>query len=255
MRWLRLGQLTVSVLLAGALTACNYNDYYRKISGYNYASRDRDDPKMTRMRSYGSFSSNPHQHDNLYFEYSSDLSRRIAMLPGIYNALVFLTDRNAYVGIMTDWSAAGTLSRAGRRMREVENSGTMEGVYNVDNGSPKWDNRHIATPYNSYFTQKDPHDLSSKLRQTIGDEVRRLHPRVQEVHISANREFMNQLVEFGKESWAGRSLGPLTPDFNRLVQYMFGNGTQIPVPLYERLPGADSPGGSGPEPTNGGGTR
>jgi hypothetical protein len=247
----RLGRLALAAVLAVTLTGCNTHDYYRKISGYNYGSRDKDDPRLNRVRSYGSYSANPHQHDNQYFEYSSALSRRIGMLPGINTSLVFLTDRNAYVGIMTDWSAAGTQARGGRRLHEQENTGTMEGVYNVDNGSPQWDNRQVATPYNSYFTHKDDHDLSSKLRQTIGDEIRQAHPRVSEVHISANREYLNQLVEFAKVSWSGRPLSPLTPDFNRLVQYMFGMGKEIPLPLYERLPKADSPGGRGPEPSHG----
>ncbi|MBW5445475.1 hypothetical protein GE107_05290 [Cohnella sp. CFH 77786] len=252
MFWHRLCRLTaVSAVLIGCLSACNYTDYYKKQSGYNYGSRDRDDPKAMMIRSFGAYSADPRQHDNRYFEYSASLSRRIASLPGINTALVFLTDRNAYVGITTDWSGAGTDARGGRGRGDQINSGTMEGVYNVDNGSTQWDNRHAAPLYNSYFTHKDVSDLSSKLRQTVGDEIRRAHPRVSEVHISANREFVNQLVEFAKESWAGRPLAPLTPDFNRLVRYMFGMGKEIPLPLYERDPQADSAGGVGPEPRDG----
>ncbi|WP_206424254.1 hypothetical protein [Cohnella candidum] len=252
MLWLRLGKLSVvSVVIAGCLAACNYTGYYKKSSGYDYGSRDGDDPKVNQIRSYGAYSADLQQHDNRYFEYSGALSRQVSSLPGVYTAYVFLTDRNAYVGILTDWSAGGTQARGGRSMREQENSGTMEGVYNVDTGSSQWDNRHAATPYNSYFTHKDVSDLSSKLKQTIADEIRRSAPGVTEVHISANGEYVNQLVEFAKEAWAGRPLAPLTADFNRLVQYMFALGKDIPLPLYERNPGADSPGGVGSEPTSG----
>lgn len=250
MAWLRIGRAAVSLLLIGCLAACNYGEYHRKSSGYDYGSRGRGDPRLLRARSFGSYSSDPRQHDNRYFEYSRVLSRRISALPGVSSAFVFVTDRNAYVGLMTDWSAAGTQARGGKSRMEQENTGTMEGVYNVDTGSPNWDNRHVATPYNSYFTHKDPVDISSKLRQTIGDEIRRLHPRVSEVHISGNREYLNQLVEFAKASWAGQSLGELTPEFNKLVSYMFGTGKEIPLPLYEH-PAGHSSGGAEPGLTRG----
>jgi hypothetical protein len=160
----------------------------------------------------------------------------VAALPGINTALVFLTDKNAYVAILTDWTATGTKARGGAKTHEQDNSGTTEGVYNVSNGSPKWDNRQVATPYNSYFTHKDYSDLSTELRQVIGDTVRLSLPRVQEVHISANREFVNQSLEFAKVAWTKKSLTPLTKDFNALVQYIFGQGNAVPLPLYEKKP-------------------
>jgi hypothetical protein len=227
-----------------SLTACNYTGHYQK-SLHDYASRTKDDPKMMRVRSYGSMTNDPKQHVNKYFEYSARLSNDVAGLPGINTALVFLTDKNAYVGILTDWSATGTKAYGGAKTREVDNTGTTEGVYNVDNGSKQWDYRQVATPFNNYFTHKDYSDLSTELRQVIGDTVRRSVPKVQEVHISANREYLNQLVEFAKESWAGRPLQPLTADFNRLVQYMFAQGNEVPLPLYELRP-SPAPASSAP---------
>ncbi|RKP50125.1 hypothetical protein D7Z26_20175 [Cohnella endophytica] len=213
------------------LSACNYKSYFQK-SHNDYASRSANDPKMTHIRSYGFTSADPKQHENRYFEYSSKLSNKVASLPGINSALVFLTDKNAYVGIMTDWTATGTEARGGVRTHEQDNSGTTEGVYNVSNGSSKWDNRQVATPYNSFFTHKDYTDLSSELRQVIGDTVRGATPRAQEVHISANREFLNQAIEFAKAAWLKKPLAPLTDDFNTLVQYTFGKSEKVPLPLY-----------------------
>jgi hypothetical protein len=220
-------------LLLGLLPACNYKSYYQK-SGHDYTSRAANDPKMSQVRAYGSLAANPKQHDNKYFEYSSALSNKIASLPGISTAFVFITDKNAYVSILTDWTATGTKARGGARTHEQDNGGTTEGVYNVSNGSSKWDNRQVATPYNSYFSHKDPSDLSTELRQVIGHTLRQSLPRVQEVHISANREYVNQSLEFAKVAWAKKPLTPLTTDFNTLVQYIFGQGTAIPVPLYEK---------------------
>ncbi len=227
-RWFVLIGVT---LMIGLLTACNYKSYFQK-SANDYASRSANDPKMMHVRSYGSFTNNPKQHENRYFEYSSALSNKVAALPGINTALVFLTDKNAYVGILTDWTATGTEARGGVRSHEQDNTGTTEGVYNVSNGSPKWDNRQVATPYNSYFSHKDYGDLSSELRQVIGTTIRNSFPRAQEVHISANREFVNQSLEFAKAAWLKKPLAPLTADFNTLVLYTFGHGNTIPLPLY-----------------------
>lgn len=226
----RLPAVLAAVVIVSLLGACNYKGHYQK-SNYDYASRADNDPKMTHVRSYGPMTGNPKQHDNKYFEYSSALSNKIAALPGINTAIVFLTDKNAYVAILTDWTATGTRARGGHKVREQDNTGTTEGVYNVSNGSPKWDNRQVSTPYNSYFSHKDYTDLSTELRQVIGDAVRGMHQRVQEVHISGNREYVNQSLEFAKAAWANKPLAELTPRFNTLVRYIFDNGNEIPLPL------------------------
>jgi hypothetical protein len=226
----RLPGLLAAIVILTLLCACNYVSHYQK-SNYDYASRAKNDPKMTRVRSFGNTTGNPKQHENKYFEYSSAISNKVASLPGINTAIVFLTDKNAYVGILTDWTATGTRARGGSR--EQDNTGTTEGVYNVSNGSSKWDNRQVATPYNSYFTHKDYTDLSTELRQVIGDTVRGMHSRVQEVHISANREYVNQSLEYAKVAWNNKSLSEITPAFNTLVQYTFGYGNAIPLPLNQ----------------------
>lgn len=224
----RLSALAAAAVLLSALSACNYKGHFQK-SNYDYASRAANDPKMMHVRSHGGWTGDPKQHDNKYFEYSSALSNKVASLPGINTAIVFLTDKNAYVAVMTDWSATGARAHGGKE--EQDNTGTTEGVYNVSNGSSKWDNRQVATPYNSYFTHKDYMDISTELRQVIGNTVRDMHQRVEEVHVSANREFVNQSLEFAKVAWQNKPLSGLTPRFNTLVKYIFANGHEIPLPL------------------------
>ncbi|MBB6730109.1 hypothetical protein [Cohnella zeiphila] len=228
----RLVALACGIALVCGLTGCNYTSYYQK-SAHDYSSRTKNDPKMMRVRSYGSTTGNPKQHENRYFEYSSKLSYDVKALPGVNAAIVMLTDKNAYVAILTDWSATGTKSHGGASTREQDNTGTTEGVYNVDTGGRTPVDRQLVTPYNSYFTHKDVSDLSSELRQVIGDTVRKGNPRIQEVHISANKEYVNQMVEFAKASWGGRDLQPLVPEFNKLVNYTFGQGNEIPLPLND----------------------
>jgi len=228
----RAGAIAAAVLAAAvALGGCNYTEYFQK-SNQDYGSRQPGDPKMSRAVSHGPTASDvprKDRHDNRYFTYSSRLSYEISRLPGVAGAIVMLTDKNAYVGLLTDGSATGTKSRGGSDTFEQDNTGTTEGVYNVDTGDNTWDNREMATPYNSFFTHRRISDLSTELRQVIGDTIRRRHPELREAHISANREFVNQLVEYAKAAWSGRPLAPLVPQFNKLMNYTFGGGTEIPL--------------------------
>ncbi|MFC5470195.1 hypothetical protein ACFPPD_15920 [Cohnella suwonensis] len=236
-----LALIGTAALFLGLFAGCNYKSFYQK-SNYDYASRGGNDPKMMGVRSYGATTGDSKQHENKYFEYSSSLSNKVADLPGVNTAIVFLTDKNAYVGILTDWTATGTEARGGHRSHEQDNTGTTEGVYNVSNGSSKWSNRQVATPYNSYFSHKDYMDLSTELRQVIGNAVRSAFPRAQEVHISANREYVNQSLEFAKAAWLKKPLAPLTADFNTLVQFTFGGSDNPPIPLYmKKNPQAKTP--------------
>lgn len=212
------------------INGCNYQRYVQN-STYDYGSKNKGDPKMLGSRMYGTMSGLPGQHDNAWFEYSSLLSNDVSNINGVAGAIVMLTDKNAYIGITTDWTATGTHKTGGRGTREQDNTGSTEGVYNNDTGSPYWNNQRIATPYNSYFTVNDHNQLSGELKQTIAVHVRKLAPAVQEVHISANKEFNNHLIQYAQEAWAGRSLMPWLASFNTLVKHQFAGGNEVPAPL------------------------
>lgn len=215
---------------------CSYTQEFQR-SDSDYGSRKSGDPKNTGVQSYGKASSNPNQHHNVFFEYSSALSRKVTALNGIAAANVMVTDKNAYAAIMLDWTAVGTKGSGG--VREQNNTGTNEGVYNIDTGTPYGNGRVAASPYNSYFTVNDHHQLSHELKQTIADSIRADLPMVQEVHISANMEFVNYFNEFAKEAWGGRALAPWTDSFNTVVQYYFDGGSVMPKPITQ--PGRVSP--------------
>lgn len=227
-RWLR-GCLLL--ILAVAVAGCS--SYERKFqnSTYDYGSRRDGDPKALGSRMYGSAAGNPNQHDNERLEYSGLLSREVSRLDGINAAIVMLTDKNAYVGITIDWTGAGTINDGGDHRKDQNMGGMGDGVYDNDTGSPYWNNSQLATPYNSYYTVNDHHDLSTELKQTVAARVRGLAPRVQEVHISANMDFVNDMNEYAKEAWAGRPLQPWIEAFNTLVQYHFAGGKIMPQSL------------------------
>jgi hypothetical protein len=222
--------LSAVTLTAMTLTSCNYE---RKVqnSTFDYGTKKKGDPKMLGSKMYGTTSNIPGQHDNHWLEYSSLLSTDVSNINGVAAAIVILTDKNAYAAISTDWTATGTRKTGGHGTREQDNSGSTEGVYNVDNGSPYWNNQRIVSPYNSQLSINDHNEISSELKQTIAVHIRRLAPTVQEVHISANKEFSNHIIQYAQEAWAGRSLTPWLSSFNKLVKHQFVGGDDVPEPI------------------------
>lgn len=227
-RWLH---ICLCLTLTAALAGCSAYERKMQNSSYDYGSRLPGDPKALGGRMYGSTTGNPNQHDNKWFEYSSLVSREVSRLDGVSAAIVMLTDKNAYVGLMLDWSAVGTINSGGDQRKDQNMGGMGDGVYDNDTGSPYWNGSQLATPYNSYFTVNDHQDLSTELKQTVAARVRGLAPRVQEVHISANMDFVNELNEYTKEAWGGRPLEPWIEEFNVLVKHQFAGGKIMPQPL------------------------
>jgi len=221
---------TAIAVVLTVLSGCNYRRHTEN-STYDYGTRQKNDPKMIGSRMYGTMSGIAGQHDNHWLEYSNILSTEVSNINGVAAALVFLTDKNAYVGMTLDWTATHTRKSGGRGTREQNNTGSNSGVYNYDTGSPYWNNQRIVGPYNSQLSVNDHNEISGELKQTIAVHIRRLAPTVQEVHISANQEFVNHLVQYAQEAWSGHSLSPWTESFNTLVKHQFIGGNEVPEPL------------------------
>jgi len=229
----RLAHAVLAAALAVLPAGCTAYKNKFESSTYDYGSRKAGEPKMSGARMYGSKTADPRQHDNRWVEYSSLLSNEVSRVNGVAGAIVMLTDRNAYVGVMLDWTGVGTVKDGGDRRTDQNMGGSGEGVYNYDTGSPYWNGSQVATPYNSYFTVNDVGDLSEELKQTIAARIRALAPKIEEVHISANMDFVNELTEYAKEAWARKSLTPWIDAFNTLVKHQFAGGKTPPTPLAE----------------------
>ncbi|MUT65336.1 YhcN/YlaJ family sporulation lipoprotein [Paenibacillus sp. NEAU-GSW1] len=217
----------IALLLLALMSSCGYEKRIQK-SDYDYGSRTAGDPKTHGVKLYGSTKNKADQHDNTFFEYSNTLSNKVTQLNGVGTAIVMLTDKNAYVGLALDWTAVGTKSSG--NTNEQRNG---DAVYNTETGSSHWDNRQLITPFNSYFSVNDHSQLSHELKQTVARRVREFAPNVQEVHISANMDFVNQMNEYAKQAWMNRSLAPWTDDFNNLVKHQFAGGQKMPAQIIE----------------------
>ncbi|GKU76131.1 hypothetical protein [Paenibacillus sp. L3-i20] len=232
----RLVFLLLSTVLICTMSGCNYKQVVER-SDSDYGSRKAHDPKTIKAKAYGSLSKDSNRHNNTFFEYSSILSGKVSSVNGIASAIVMITDKNAYVGLMLDWTAVGTKSSGGTE--EQNNTGLNGGVYNADTGSPFGTSGVLVYPYNSYFSVNDHNNLSPELKQTVAELIRQYVPTVQEVHISANMEFVNYFNQFAKEAWGGRSLTPWIDSFNTVVQYHFAGGNVMPEPITQ--PGRYTP--------------
>lgn len=219
MRSNRILPLALTVLLAAAWCAGCMNPNGERRSATNYGSQ-KDAPEETGERAYGS---QQHGgiliHENSKLAYSRGLSDAVSNIPGVYSAAVMLTDRNAYIAVMVDNTATGTIG--GDAPMETNNTGTSQGDYNAATGSPYADPRQLATGFNSGYTTEHEEHLSHPFKQTIALTVRRLQPTVHDVFISANRGFVNQMNAYAQKAWSGNSLDSYVNDFNATCNRIF----------------------------------
>lgn len=212
---------TAGILCAVVMLAAGcgiYEQEYRK-KDLDMSSRNQKDSLSRGDRMYGYQMKGVPHHDNRRMMLSLDTGDEIGKIDGVALAYVMLTDRNAYVGIVTDATATGTTGK--RNAIDVNNAGESEGVYDVKDGTSFIDPRKVVTDTNSYFTQPLPSDLSSELKQRIALKVRELNPYVLEVFISSNRDFVNRLNEYAQMKWTGKSSEGDILDFNHTVKRFF----------------------------------
>lgn len=155
-------------------------------------------------------------HRDFYFDNS--LAVALSHLNGVNHVFAVRSGDKAYIALMVDKSATGTMGPDW--MEEGNNAGTSVGNYSPY-GNITVNPSHIATGYNSYDTAQRPQDLSHAFRQKIAETVRNLRPSVIEVHVSANRNFLNQLNFYYQEQLLGHPLKPYSQQFNNSVDQLF----------------------------------
>lgn len=145
MRQLKAYLLMLSILLAAFWCAGCSNPNGERRSITNYGSQ-KDAPTESGERAYGSQQHGGYLiHENSKLAYSRELSDAVSHIPGVSTAIVMLTDRNAYISVMIDNTATGTIG--GEAPAETNNSGTSQGNYNAVTGSPYADPNQLATGY------------------------------------------------------------------------------------------------------------
>jgi len=218
------GALTLTLLLS----ACASSDvqYGKNPDTTNYGAPLEQAAESERayqtQQLYG-----PVSHTNKKLAYSRVLSNEVAALNGVNTAIVMTTDQNAYVAIMIDNSATGT-KRTGK---ETNNQGTNVGIYNVEKPlDDTMSSDKLNNGANNYETAVHHDLLTHRFKQTIAERIRMMQPQLLDVYISANRDFVNTMNNYAQESWKGQSLAPHLPQFNQLVEQVFGTAQLLPKP-------------------------
>jgi YhcN/YlaJ family sporulation lipoprotein len=157
----------------------NGND---RIADYGFRDGGRDVPQRNGL------------HRNSRLEASDELAERIADLNEVDRAMVFLTDRNAYVGVVLE-SDVRTRNAAG---------GTDIDGSDRDFGNPDTDDR-----------------LSKRLKDRIAELVKERQPDVRNVFVSANPGFLDSLNDYMADLNNGRPVAGLVEEFNDMVERIF----------------------------------
>jgi YhcN/YlaJ family sporulation lipoprotein len=167
----------------------------------------------------------PVTHNNKKLEFSQFLSNQVTALNGVNTAIVMLTEQNAYVAIQIDYTATGT--KGG--VRETNNTGTNRGLYNPHAPhTDAMDPTKLNIGVNNYETAQHHDQLSHRFKQHIAERIRYLEPRLLDVYISANRDFLNEMHQYARESRSGYSLMSYLTPFNQTVTKVFGTGQILP---------------------------
>lgn len=211
--------LVVACLPLLFATACqtSYVKQFQR-SESNYGTRTGQEQNIDEPKLYGSLVKDGHVRQYRSLRYSRTLSEAVGDLPGVHEAIVMLADNNAYAAVLLDESATGIIERG----KEGNQIGTTRGMYDSETGRIDADPNEIATGTNSYFTVDDPRNLSDLFKQRAARRIRDKLPGVSEVHITANRDFINQMNVFREETRRGIDLKAYLKEFNKMVRLHFG---------------------------------
>ncbi|MFD2673664.1 hypothetical protein [Marinicrinis sediminis] len=219
-------RLIISMLLlilmsAACLSGCGYTKNFEQ-SDYNAGGGIPAREKDPYNRAYGFTIQNERydHHGNTHAALSQKAANQVMKIPGIAHAYVFITDRNAYAAIVLNHAATGVNSDGNRRS-DTTNVGNSEGVYNIRNGGSYLNPRKLVGDSNSYYTLNKPADISHVLKQRVAIAIRNAQPYVQEVFISANRDFVNEANVYAQKTWLGEQTDLNMNRFNQWVRSQF----------------------------------
>lgn len=206
------------ILLSGC--AQEYERYTKKTDESDYGSIYAKREQEGKMITYGTTHTDDQHHVNTTVSYSNEISRAVASIKGVGDARVFLTDKNAYIALVLDTTGRGMVKSAPAAERDSSSQYSKTAPNTIS-----------ENPFRSYMTVNDSSQLSDKFKHTVADTVKKLAPTVQEIHISANKDFMYYMDEYAQVAWGNRPLDPLIDHFNILVQHQFSGGKVMPQSL------------------------
>ena len=222
MRIMRLLSTFCFVLLL-LVTGCSseVERYSKKLDDADYGSLQAKQAQQGRLITFGTNHPDDNQHVNNTVHYNTKISSALGSIGGVGDARVFLTDKNAYVALVLDHTGRGYA---------ISNQYIKQDTTPSDNKAP---NSITNNPFKNFISVNDYTQLTDRFKQTIADKVFELAPEIEEVHISANLNFMFYMDEFAQAAWGDKPLDPYLKQFNILVQHQFANGLIMPTSLSD----------------------
>lgn len=138
-------------------------------------------------------------HRNSNLEESDKLADEIAKMDNIDRAMVFLTDNNAYVGVVLEEDRTRTLDADNARFGDGNNDGS-----DMDFGRRETSDR-----------------VTKEIKDQIAQQVKTMEPGVRNVFVSANPRFIDSLGDYTNSLGEGRPVRGLITEFNEMVERIF----------------------------------
>lgn len=141
-------------------------------------------------------------HNNTTVEMSQEIAERIAAMPEVDRANVLLTNRNAYIAVVVSEST---------RKDNDNNSNQRTNRANRDGGFVE---REIDVV-------NAPDEVYDQLKDRIAKQVQSMNPKVNNVYVSTNPDFVDRTNEFMQQVQEGRPVRGFIEEFNTMVQRIF----------------------------------
>jgi hypothetical protein len=161
----------------------------------------------------------PEQHVMSNMTFANKLSNAVSEIDGIGAAWIIVANKRAYVAAILDGSAGGVRSAdPSARQGKLPPAGKTDRLFQdftrkdlvVKPGM-------VATPMN---TTRALGDVAKELKVVIAKKISSIDRSVEEVYVSSNRAFINQMNRYALMAWKGQSLQPYVKTFEKQVQHV-----------------------------------
>ena len=159
----------------------------------------------------------PNEHFMTNLTFNQRLSNVVSNIDAVNTAWVMVANKRAYVAILLDGTATGGRSGDITHMR-----GTLPPAGKTDRVIQDYTEKDlvmpsgvVASPMN---TKRALGDVALELKTKIAKEIGKEDRSIQEVYVSANRNFINEMNRLAMMAWKGQSLKGQVNAFEKLVQ-------------------------------------
>ncbi|MCK9859370.1 YhcN/YlaJ family sporulation lipoprotein [Paenibacillus sp. ATY16] len=184
-------------------------------------------------------------HKNYKMEMSEEIAKKLVAMNTVKTANVMLTDHNAYVAVSFEDHTRGLSAKSYNRTNLsspiTDTNRHMNGTYGANGG--KYGMNGMNGTYGMNGTMGGYHNdgirglsttdtgesqLTDKIKSDIAAEVKRLHPSVQNVYVSASPDFVDRMNSYMGDVRLGHPIQGFVSEFNAMVERIFpANATKL----------------------------